>query len=110
MDHLLQPENGVHLMAPNSAEPSLSDAVRLLSCAMQLRPPAQVILDVGAQILELNNLEVAKTWLTIHGSSKEAFVFVDRNDEICVVDREGCVDHLLASSYQISSCSLPCIP
>lgn len=100
MEHLLQPENGVHLMLPSSVDQSVSEADRLLSCVMQLHPPVQVILDVGAQVLELDNLEMAKTWLRLHNDSKEAVIFIDRNDEICVVDRGGCVGRLLASSYQ----------
>jgi hypothetical protein len=100
MEHLLQPENGVHLMIPKSVDQSTSDAGRLLSCVMQLHPPVQVILDVGAQILELDNLEMAKAWLELYDHSKEAVVFIDKNDEICVVDREDRVDLLRSSSYQ----------
>jgi hypothetical protein len=100
MEHLLQPENGIHLMDPTSVGQSISEADRLLSCVMQLNPPVQVILDVGAQVLELDNLEMAKAWLKLHDNSKEAVVFVDRNDEICVVDREDRVGLLRASSYQ----------
>lgn len=100
MEHLLQPENGVQIMDSTPANHSVSDADHLLSCVMQLNPPVQVVLDVGAQILELDNLELAKAWLKSHDNSKEAVVFIDQNDEICVVDREGRVDLLLASTYQ----------
>ncbi|KAF2437256.1 hypothetical protein P171DRAFT_459255 [Karstenula rhodostoma CBS 690.94] len=79
IEYLLQPENRVHLIVPTSVDQSVSDADRLLSCVMQLHPPVQ---------------------LKFHNNSKEAVVFIDRNDEICVVDREGRVDLLLASSYQ----------
>ena len=37
----------------------------LLGFIVQLRPEVQVILDVGAQILELTNLEVATSWLKL---------------------------------------------
>ncbi|CAJ2513841.1 Uu.00g019600.m01.CDS01 [Anthostomella pinea] len=98
--YLLQPENGVQLMAPVSANNTISDVDYLLSCVMQLCPPVQVILDVEAQIIELDNLEMAKAWLKLHDDSKQAVVFIDMNDEICVVDRSDRVDLLRASSFQ----------
>ncbi|KAF2170452.1 hypothetical protein M409DRAFT_51492 [Zasmidium cellare ATCC 36951] len=98
LEYLLMPENGVHLMS--SADQASSEAQHLLSAVMQLYPPVQVILDVGAQILELANLEMAKAWLALHDDSKEAAVFVDDSDEICVVDRNSRVEILRTSSYQ----------
>jgi len=104
LKYLLQPENGVHLLSP--AAGATSDADHLLTCIMRLEPDVQVILDVGAQILELKNLEVAMAWLKLHGSSKEAVLFVDDDDEICVVDRKGQADRLQQSSYKsrLDSC------
>jgi len=98
MEYLLQPSNGVHLMSSASLAAERSDADNLLSCVIQLDPPVEVILDVGAQILELDNLEMAEAWLKLH-DSKEAVVFVNRDDEICIVDRAGRVDPLRASPY-----------
>lgn len=108
LDYLLQPQNGVHLMSttePGQTGP-VSDARRLLDSVMRLNPAVQVILDVGAQILELTNLQMSQTWLKLHDSSKEAVVFVNDDDEICVVDRQGRVDLLQTSSYQsrLDSC------
>ena len=42
----------------------------------------------------------------MHITSKEAVIFVDGNDEICVVDRKGQVDHLQKSpyNYRIDCC------
>ena len=107
MEYLLQPENLVHILAPTSMNQSFSDADRLLSCVMQLDPPVQVIIDVGAQILELSNLGMATAWLKLHNNSKAAVVFIDENDEICVVDRADRVCRLLASPYQ--SCLDTCL-
>ncbi|PPJ57158.1 hypothetical protein CBER1_08454 [Cercospora berteroae] len=105
LEHILQPSNGVILMPP-AKNVTLSDAERLLTLAMDLDPPVQVILDVGAQILEMDNLQVAKTWLKMHDSEKEAAVFVNDDDEICVVDRNGRVEVLRTSSYatRLGSC------
>ena len=69
LEYLLQPENGVVLPTnradrfDSQADRSNSDAERLLTTVVGLDPPIQAILDVGAQILELNNLQVAQKWL-----------------------------------------------
>ncbi|GAB7331594.1 hypothetical protein MBLNU13_g02973t1 [Cladosporium sp. NU13] len=100
--YLLQPVNGVELLsaAPAaSAEEQSSDAQHLLSAVMKIDPPVQVILDVGAQILEYDNLGLAKEWLKLSDASKEAAVFVNASDELCVVDRKGRVDLLQTSPF-----------
>lgn len=97
LEHILQPENGVELMKPVTQH--TSDADHLLATVLQLTPSVQVILDVGAQILELTNIEVAKSWLEKHDTTKEAAVYVNDDDELCVIDREGKVDLLRASSF-----------
>lgn len=102
LEYLLQPVNGVELLsaAPTaSAEEQSSDAQHLLSAVMKLDPPVQVILDVGAQILEYDNLGLAKEWLKLSHASKEAAVFVNASDELCVVDRKGRVDLLQTSPF-----------
>jgi hypothetical protein len=96
LNHIAQPENGVVLM--KSAAPGVSDAQHLLHTVLSLQPPVEVILDVGAQILELVNVEVAKTWLNKH-PTKLAAVFVSDSDELSVVDRDGRIDLLRSSSY-----------
>ncbi|KAK5124339.1 hypothetical protein LTR08_005737 [Meristemomyces frigidus] len=104
LEYLLQDGNLVKLMAPGNS--NLTDAESLLSMVTQFKLPVQVILDVGAQILELNNLEVAKTWLKMSNSSKEAVVFVNGEDELCVIDRKDRIDLLQTSSFaaRLDSC------
>lgn len=97
LEYLLKPENTVQLMAPTTR--GSSDAQHLLETVGKLKPPVQVILDVGAQILELNNQQVAIAWLKATDLSKEAAIFVDDSDELCVVDRSGRVDLLQTSSF-----------
>jgi hypothetical protein len=100
LEYLLRPENSVTL-SPTSSNRSKSDAQMLLDMAMDLEPPIQVILDVGAQILELTNLEVAQTWLTrtSENTQKQAVVFVDDHDTICVLDRAGVIEPLQYSPF-----------
>jgi hypothetical protein len=99
LEYLLQPVNSVEIMASTTDDDQISDAERLLSMALELKPPVQVILDVGAQILELGNLEFARRWLELSGDDKEAAVFVNGSDELCVVDRKDRVDLLQTSPY-----------
>lgn len=66
---------------------------------MKLDPPARVILDVGAQILELSNLEVAKRWLYLSDASVQAVVFFDEHDELSVINRKDRVEALQTSSF-----------
>ncbi|KAL4884182.1 hypothetical protein BJY04DRAFT_225986 [Aspergillus karnatakaensis] len=106
LEYLLQPENSVHYV-PERDE-SITDAQALLDLVMVLDPPTQVILDVGAQILELTNVEVAQSWLKMipDNSQKQAVVFVNDNDEICVVDKTGLIEPLQISPFvnQLDAC------
>ena len=99
LEYLLQPVNSVEIMNPATVGEQTSDAKRLLLAVLQFDPPVQVILDVGAQILELDNLNFAKTWLRLSDHGKEAAVFVNSFDELCVIDRKNRVDLLQTSPY-----------
>ncbi|KAL4804843.1 hypothetical protein BDV18DRAFT_161935 [Aspergillus unguis] len=106
LEYLLQPENSV--VHGRVRDPGLSDAQVLLDQAVSLSPPTQVILDVGAQILELTNREVAETWLKMvpNNPSAQAVVFVNDSDEICVLDRTGLVEllHISPFAKHLESC------
>ena len=98
--HLLQPENSVEIMPPSSGT-QCADAVRLLHLVVDLDQPAQVILDVGAQVIELSNIQVAQEWLkmTASGSVKQAVVFFDDGDNLMVCDRAGHIEAFQTSPY-----------
>ncbi|TKA22405.1 hypothetical protein B0A50_07911 [Salinomyces thailandicus] len=97
LEQLLQDGNSVDLMVAAAGE-SLN-ANCLLASITKLKPPVQVVLDVGAQIIDLNNLEVAKAWLKLSDSSKEAVVFLNDADDLCVIDRKDRIDQLQTSSF-----------
>ncbi|KAL3412906.1 hypothetical protein V8F44DRAFT_645694 [Aspergillus fumigatus] len=107
LDYLLMPENSVAL-CPARQQASALDAKVLLDMVMGSEPPVQVILDVGAQILELSSLEVAEYWLNLvpDNSQAQAVIFVNENDEICVLDRNRRVELLQVSPFakQLSAC------
>lgn len=104
LEWLLQDGNSVNLLKAPSGDST--ETISLLVTIAKFEPGVQVILDVGAQILELTNVEVASSWLRISASDKEAAVFVNDEDELCVVDRDGRAHLLHTSPYadRLDSC------
>lgn len=106
MSYLLRPETSVVDIPPRSPT-QVSDADALLDLVVGLDPPVRVILDVGAQVLELDNLEVASQWLgRLADDHTRAAVFFDDNDELSVVDRNGYTERLQTSPFasQMDAC------
>ncbi|KAK5994206.1 hypothetical protein PT974_07649 [Cladobotryum mycophilum] len=105
LEQLLRSENTVKLFTRQQG--GVSDAQILLNLVGSMDSSVQVILDVGAQILELTNYQVAKAWLQmVPLGEKEAVVFFNDFDDLCVVDRRGHVEHLQTSPYsqQLDRC------
>ncbi|TVY81339.1 hypothetical protein LSUE1_G008843 [Lachnellula suecica] len=100
LNNLLQPINSCAQMPPRGIG-SASDAVILLEMVVAMKPEVRVILDVGAQILELSNLEVAKEWLKMVPDDErtQAAIFFNDNDEICVLTRNGNIELLQTSAF-----------
>ncbi|KAI9679782.1 MAG: hypothetical protein M1817_004796 [Caeruleum heppii] len=106
LDCLLRPENSVEHLNRQSGNESL-DAESLLQIVLTSAPPVRVILDVGAQVLELRNEEVARTWLSrIPAIEAQAAIFFDEHNELTVVSREGVVESLMTSPFakQMDQC------
>lgn len=63
-----------------------------------------VLLDSGALILELSNVEVAEEWLKMASESRsqqfDAAVYFDRNDVLQTIDRNGVVAEFDCSVYR----------
>ncbi|KAI6327610.1 hypothetical protein MCOR29_002913 [Pyricularia oryzae] len=64
LGYLLRDDNHVFLIPPRAT--TGSDADQLFNMVMGMQQEVQVLLDVGAQILELGNVQVAKQWLRMH--------------------------------------------
>ncbi|KAF3308478.1 hypothetical protein TWF173_001179 [Orbilia oligospora] len=82
------------------------EASDILVLVTGLAPKVQVLLDVGAQLLELDNHEVARTWLGIDTSSEvRGVVFFGQNDQLLVMKRDGIIELLVSSelSEQLDS-------
>ncbi|KAG1893015.1 uncharacterized protein F5891DRAFT_1209340, partial [Suillus fuscotomentosus] len=102
LSHLLQQENDHYdpLASGGSAR-------ELLNVITNKSPEIRVLLDVGAQVLDLQNDEVAKMWLEINQDAQAAIYF-NRHDELVVRTRDHVVEPFSASSFaqQVDQCVL----
>ncbi|KAI9742144.1 MAG: hypothetical protein M1818_004044 [Claussenomyces sp. TS43310] len=106
LDCLLRPENSVADIC-QASDAGILDAEVLLKMALDLRPPVRVILDVGAQVLELRNEDMARTWLLrVPESEAQAAIFFDGQNDICVLSRDGTKELLRISPFakQMDQC------
>lgn len=80
---------------------------RCYSWSSSRRPPVRVILDVGAQVLEWKNEEIAQAWLSrVPASDAQAVVFFDENNNLLVLSRDGITESLMISPFakQMDQC------
>ena len=94
--YLLQDENSIELLPPQT------DGEHLLNIVNTMDPPIRVILDAGAQILELSNIQVAETWLRLsnsHDTKARAVIFFNDNEDLSVLDLNGQVELLQTSPF-----------
>ena len=98
LQYLLQPENNRYQLATGNDNERLT-VDGLLDLLVAADPPVQVLLDVGAQVLEMNNLQVAKAWLERSPTSWEAAVYFNDDDELTVLSRDGTIEPLMISAY-----------
>ncbi|KAI5846642.1 hypothetical protein DFP73DRAFT_546547 [Morchella snyderi] len=107
LSYLLQPENTYRLAEGTRGErlnvKQLLEWVTDADKDMKVK----VLLDVGAQVLELRNEEVASEWLKIVPESyAKAAVYFNDNDELTVVARDGATEALMISAFaeQLDKC------
>ncbi|KAL4952846.1 hypothetical protein BDW69DRAFT_185024 [Aspergillus filifer] len=75
--------------------------VDLLLLIKNQDPEVRVIIDVGAQILESSNEDVAKSWLSmVHSNKAAAAVYINANDEAMVIDRNDYSERLFAPPFR----------
>ncbi|KAJ8582912.1 hypothetical protein M405DRAFT_749505, partial [Rhizopogon salebrosus TDB-379] len=100
LSFLLCPENNCYRLLPPSQK-----VQTFISVLIAEKPEVRVLLDVGAQMLELKNQELAEAWLRAKCDA-EAAIFVNDDDELVVVSRDGTVEPLVSSpfSQQLDQC------
>ncbi|KAK4182801.1 hypothetical protein QBC35DRAFT_395228 [Podospora australis] len=80
---LLRDENTVLELGGGQTHLSALTVEMLLTAVTTSAQPMRVILDVGAQIIELNNLQVAQRWLDLVPSQEaDAVIFFNDQDEL----------------------------
>ena len=101
--YLLQPENDSYVVTHESDERWTTHAFLRLVAKQQ--PEIRVLLDVGSQILDLSNHQVAAAWLEIYRDTAGAIYF-NENDELMVLTRNGKTSPMLSSplSQQLDRC------
>lgn len=100
LNHLLSADNKVVLLSElGHTGPCVSS--QLLNTIAEMKPEPRVILDIGAQILELTNEQVATAWLELLSDRDDirAAIFCNDLDELIVVDRLGRREPLQTSSF-----------
>jgi hypothetical protein len=104
LQHLLLPENDYYecTEGPNGERESAIDSLRRL---VNKDPEIRVLLDVGAQMLELQNEELARYWLTLRPDVSAAIFFND-SDHLTVVTPDGTLEPFISSPFnrQLDKC------
>lgn len=106
LGHLLQPENNNYMCAKKDSGERLH-VKELFELVAAQEPKIRVVLDVGAQVLELKNKEVAELWLSlVPPEDVQAAVYFTEQDELTVLTRDGQTEPLLVSSFakQMDQC------
>jgi hypothetical protein len=101
---LLHPDNSVQRL--NKGDEVL-DAKTLLSLVVTSERLIRVIIDAGAQVLELRNDELARRWLDmVPDPSVRAAVYFDDRNELFVLSRDGFREPLALSplANQMDQC------
>lgn len=96
LGYLLRDETSVELLSPSTGTDT-TDAGHLLDSVGRMKPEVRVILDVGAFILEMNNLEVSRKWLSMSPTAQAVIFF--QGEELSVLDRNQHIEPLQTSPF-----------
>jgi hypothetical protein len=100
LTYLLRPENDFY---QKLTSPDGKNQLRIrdfLNILVQERPKVHVLLDVGAQMLELKNRELASLWLQLKPEGVLAAVFFDEQDELVVLSLDGSIEPFGSSPFR----------
>lgn len=100
LSYLLQPENQ-YLSC--SRQLTGNEYLALITCQkMEIR----VLLDVGAQMLDMKNEELARRWLDLAHDDVSAVVFFTDSDDLAVLTRDGSIEAFRSSPFhdQLDKC------
>ena len=104
LQNLLRPENDRYECTEggNGERESATDSLQRL---VNQDPEIRVLLDVGAQVLELRNEELARHWLSLR-LDVSAVIFFDDSDILSVLTQEGTKEPFISSPFnkQLEKC------
>ncbi|KAI9890486.1 MAG: hypothetical protein M1814_003970 [Vezdaea aestivalis] len=98
LNYLLRPENTYQNTIQGTKMKSF-DAESLLQLIIESEPPVRVLLDVGAQVLEWKNEEVAHRWLSNSTSAVQAAIFFNEKNDLVVLSRDKTIEPLMISPF-----------
>lgn len=103
LSYLLQPENNHYLCTDRKGFARSTE--NFLELLVSQTPEIRVLLDVGAQMLDLQNQKLAERWLSLVPDIP-AVVFFGVNDELAVLTRDGTLEPFVSSpfSQQLGKC------
>ncbi|KAE9391905.1 hypothetical protein BT96DRAFT_1059147 [Gymnopus androsaceus JB14] len=100
LTHVLQKENNHYRCAAQEDGGHLTVKSFLQFLTQEtLQSPVQVLLDVGAQMLDLKNDALAREWLKLRPDMAAAIFFND-NDDMMVVSQDGTRELLISSPFK----------
>ncbi|KAI4721480.1 hypothetical protein E4T48_02363 [Aureobasidium sp. EXF-10727] len=104
LDLILRKDNRTYIHGAGEKGKKLS-VEELLSLVSKQSPVINVLIDVGAQVLEATNFQLVQRWLQYRTDAKAAIYFDDR-DEAMVLDRSGTTTPLRISplSGKLDNC------
>ena len=94
LSYLLQIENNHYLCVDQ-----IHSAKNFLEHLVRQTPEIRVLLDVGAQMLDMQNQELAEYWLSLV-SGAQAVLFFGDNDEPIVLTRDGATESFVSSPFK----------
>ncbi|KAI9453949.1 hypothetical protein BJY52DRAFT_1427406 [Lactarius psammicola] len=102
--YLLQPEND-HYECTEGINGERESAKAFLRRLIRHEPEIRVLLDVGAQMLELQNEELARHWLSLKPHISAA-IFFNESDHLTVLTQDGTIEPLISSPFnrQLDKC------
>ncbi len=98
LTYLLRPENAPYHCTRNRDGKSSSgfEIVDLIA----KKPTIRVLLDVGAQMLDMSNQALVTRWLKRMPADVEAAIFFNSKNEFTTITRAGIVEPLISSPFK----------
>jgi len=104
LQHLLRSEND-HYECFEGENGVRESVTAFLNRLVKQDPEIRVLLDVGAQVLELQNEELGRCWLSLRPDASAAIFFND-SDDLTVITPDGAIEPFISSPFnrQLEKC------